>query len=164
MAGRQLFFSFHFGKDNWRASQVRNMGVVDGNKPVSDNDWEQVKKGGEQGIQNWINEQMKYRSCTAVLVGQETAGRKWIKYEIEKSWNLNMGVFGIYIHNLRDNDQKQSLKGRNPFDDFTLGTKKLSDVVQCYNPPYTISTDVYSFIKSNIASWADTAIEIRKNN
>jgi hypothetical protein len=75
-----------------------------------------------------------------------------------------MGVFGIYIHNLRDNDQKQSLKGRNPFDDFTLGTKKLSDVVQCYNPPYTISTDVYSFIKSNIASWADTAIEIRKNN
>lgn len=54
---RRVFFSFHFAKDAWRAAQVRNMGVVEGNKPLSDNEWEKVKKGGEQAIKKWINEQ-----------------------------------------------------------------------------------------------------------
>ena len=43
---RRTFYSFHHKPDNWRASQVRNMGVIEGNRPVSDNDWEQIKKGG----------------------------------------------------------------------------------------------------------------------
>lgn len=43
---RKAFYSFHFKPDSWRASQVRNIGVVDGNQPVSDNDWEDVKKRG----------------------------------------------------------------------------------------------------------------------
>ena len=29
MAKRQVFFSFEYNKDAWRASQVRNMGKVD---------------------------------------------------------------------------------------------------------------------------------------
>jgi hypothetical protein len=41
---RKVFFSFHFDKDNWRAAQVRNVGVVDGNTPVLGNDWEKLKK------------------------------------------------------------------------------------------------------------------------
>lgn len=36
---RRVFFSFHYKPDNWRAAQVRNAGVVEGNTPVSDNDW-----------------------------------------------------------------------------------------------------------------------------
>lgn len=35
---RQVFFSFHYNRDSWRASQVRNMGKVDGNSTFSDND------------------------------------------------------------------------------------------------------------------------------
>ena len=42
MAKRRTFFSFHYKPDNWRAAKVRNMGVVEGNSPVSDNDWETV--------------------------------------------------------------------------------------------------------------------------
>jgi Thoeris protein ThsB, TIR-like domain len=66
---RACFFSFHFANDAWRASQVRNMGVVDGNKPVSDNDWEKVKKGGDAAIEKWIDDQMSGKSCSVVLVG-----------------------------------------------------------------------------------------------
>ena len=33
--------------DNWRASQVRNMGVVEGSPAATDNDWEAVKRGGD---------------------------------------------------------------------------------------------------------------------
>jgi hypothetical protein len=34
----RVFFSFHYKPDCWRASQVRNMGVVDGNKLYQIND------------------------------------------------------------------------------------------------------------------------------
>lgn len=81
---RQVFYSFHYDNDNWRASQVRNIGVIEGNRPAPDNDWETIKKGGDAAIQNWINNQLRYRSCTIVLIGSNTAGRKWINYEIEK--------------------------------------------------------------------------------
>ena len=43
---RRAFYSFHYSLDNWRASQIRNMGIIEGNKPVTDNDWEKVKKKG----------------------------------------------------------------------------------------------------------------------
>ena len=78
---RRAFFSFHYKPDASRAGQVRNMGMVDGNTPVSDNDWETVTKGGAAAIKKWIAAQMHGRSCTVVLVGTNTAGRKWINHE-----------------------------------------------------------------------------------
>jgi hypothetical protein len=41
---RKVFFSFYYDGDGWRASQVRNMGALEGNAPCSDNDWELLKK------------------------------------------------------------------------------------------------------------------------
>ena len=79
---RQVFYSFHYIPDCWRASQVRNIGVIEGNKPAPDNDWETITRAGDDAIKKWINEQMKYRSCTIVLIGSNTAVRKWINYEI----------------------------------------------------------------------------------
>lgn len=123
------------------------------------------KKGGDSAIQEWIDNQLAGRSCTIVLIGENTAGRKWIEYEIEKSWNDGKGVFGIYIHNLKDKDGEQSSKGRNPFDDFTMhrDDEKLSSIVKTYNPPYSTSTDVYDYIKSNLEDWVEEAISIREN-
>lgn len=73
---RQVFCSFHYKPDCWRASQVRNIGAIEGNKPAPDNDWETITRSGDDAIKNWIKEQMKYRSCTIVLVGENTADRK----------------------------------------------------------------------------------------
>lgn len=84
---RRAFFSFHYQRDAWRASQVRNIGVVEGNPSASDNKWEEVKRGGDVAIRRWIDEQLTWLSCTIVLMGAETASRQWVKYEIEKSWN-----------------------------------------------------------------------------
>jgi hypothetical protein len=160
---RRVFYSFHYKPDNWRASQVRNIGVIEGNSPVSDNDWEEITSGGASAIQAWIDGQLSGRSCTIVLIGANTAGRKWIKYEIGKSWNDGKGLLGIYVHNLKDKDQNQSTKGRNPFDDFTMKRdgQKLSRIVKAYDPPYTISANVYDYIKQNIADWVEEAISIR---
>ena len=160
---RKTFFSFHYNPDNWRASQVRNIGVIEGNAPVSDNDWETITQGGNSAIQEWIDNQLHGRSCSIVLIGAKTAGRKWIKYEIEKSWNDGKGVVGIYIHNLKDKDGDQSSKGDNPFDDFTMkrDDEKLSTIVKAYDPPYSTSKNVYDFINSNMEDWVEEAIEIR---
>ncbi|WP_022799585.1 TIR domain-containing protein [Thermus islandicus] len=162
MPKRQVFFSFHYKADAWRAAQVRNMGVVEGNKPVSDNDWEQIKRGGDEAIKRWIDEQMGYRSCVVVLIGNQTAGRKWINYEIKKGWEYGKGVVGVYIHNLKDQDGKQALKGKNPFDDFTFNSRPFSEVVRAYDPPFTDSREVYDYIKEHLAEWVEEAIEIRK--
>ena len=158
---RRAFYSFHYKPDNWRAAQVRNMGVITGNQPASDNDWETVKRGGDAAIKRWISGQMKGRSVAIVLIGEKTAGRKWIKYEIKKAWDDGKGVLGVYVHKLKDSDGNQSSKGRNPFDDITLNGTKLSSIVNAHNPPYSSSTYVYDHIKDNLADWIETAIEIR---
>lgn len=162
---RKCFFSFHYKPDNWRASQVRNMGKVEGNNAVSDNDWETITGGGDKKIKEWIENQMSGRSCTVVLIGTNTSGRKWIDHEIIESWNDKMGVFGVHIHNLKNSAEKQATKGSNPFYNITVGKdkKKMSTVVKTYDPPYSASTSVYNHIADNIASWADDAFEIRKN-
>jgi len=162
---RRIFFSFHYKPDNWRASQVRNIGAIEGNSPVSDNAWEEVTSGGNTAIQNWIDNQLEGRSCTIVLIGENTAGRKWITYEIEKSWNSSKGVLGIYIHNLKDSNQNQSNKGRNPFDNLTMkrDNAKLSTIVKVYDPPYSTSSNVYQNISDNIEDWVEEAIKIRNN-
>lgn len=158
---RRVFYSFHYKNDNWRASQVRNIGSVEGNKPATDNDWEDVKKGGEKAIQKWIDDQMKGKSAVVILVGEKTAGRKWIKYEIKKAWESGKGLIGICIHNLKDSSGNQSSKGRNPFEDFTVDGKKLSSIVSLKNPPYLSSKYVYDHISENLEDWIEEAIETR---
>jgi hypothetical protein len=108
---------------------------------------------------------MSGRSCVVVLIGQSTAGRKWVNYEIEKAWKDEKGLVGVYIHNLKDASGLQSSKGSNPFAPYTVGQNKkaLSTVVKAYDPPYTTSTYVYDHIKSNIEDWIEEAIDIRKS-
>ena len=52
------------------------------------------------------------RSCVVVLIGSETASRKWVQYEIEQGWKRGKGVVGIYIHNLKDRFGCQDDKGK----------------------------------------------------
>jgi len=162
---RNAFYSFHFQPDNWRAAQVRGMGVLEGNEPASDNDWEAVKRGGEAAIQKWIDGQMSGRSVAIVLVGNATAGRKWINYEIEKGWNDKKGVLGIYVHNLKNREGNQTTKGSNPFETFTMkrDNSKLSSYVRCYDPPYSDSKQVYGYIHDNLGAWIEAAIKTRDN-
>lgn len=158
---RRAFYSFHYKPDSWRASQTRNMGVVEGNRPASDNDWEEVKKGGDTAIEEWIDGQLSGKSVAIVLIGSKTAGRKWIKYEIKKAWNDKKGLLGIYIHNLKDSSGEQSTKGNNPFEAYNVDGTCMSKIIKAYNPPFATSTNVYNHIKDNLADWIEEAIEIR---
>ena len=160
---RQVFFSFHYSNDNWRASQVRNMGRVSGESTFSDNEWEEVKLKSDAMIELWIDKQMAKRSCVVVLIGENTAGRKWINYEIKKAIELDKGIVGIYIHNLKDIFGNQNNQGRNPFDDFTISRtgRSLSSYIRCYNSPFYTSKYVYEDIQSNMEELIEYAISHR---
>ncbi len=166
MPKRQVFYSFHYKPDYWRVATVRSIGSIDGNRPAPDNDWESIANGGDREIERWIAEQMRYRSCTVVLVGEKTANRKWINHEIIKSWNGHMGVVGIYIHGLKDKDGYISNKGNNPFDYITHGSsgKKLSSIVKCYNPQGSNSKERYAWISEYLGAAVEEAIKIRNEN
>lgn len=159
MAKRQVFYSFHFDNDVMRVQQVRNIGAIEDNKPVSVNEWEKIRKS-DDSIKKWIADNMDHRSCVVVLVGKDTANRPWVKYEIKKAWKDEKGIVGIYIHNLKDPRDGKSSKGTNPFEQFTVGEKSLSSIVKCYNPD---SDDAYNDIKNNLEDWVEEAIQIRKN-
>ena len=166
---RRVFYSFHYEPDNWRASQVRNIGVIEGNRPATDNDWEAVKGGGDVAIRRWIARQMRGRSCTVVLVGAATANRKWINYEIERSWDEGMGVVGVRVHGLKDANGDTSPMGANPFQYAFSGRGlltrgRLSSVIRCYDPAGRTSSDRYVWIREHLANAVEEAIRIRSNS
>lgn len=148
-----------------RVQQIRNMGVIEGDEPTSPNEWEKLQKK-DGGVKKWIDDTMDYRSCVIVLIGEETAKRPLVEYEIRKAWNDKKGLFGIYIHNLNCPKKKKETgigtckQGSNPFDNIKFNSgSKLSNVVKCYNPK---SADAYNDIKNNIENWIEEAIESRK--
>lgn len=159
MPKRQVFYSFHYANDVMRAQQIRNIGTLEGNAPVSPNTWEEVKAKGEDAVKKWIDDTMALRSCVVVLIGEKTSTRPLVKYEIKKAWTSRKGLFGIYIHNLKDPKTGTSLRGSNPFDgtNFKQGEKQVQ--IATYDPS---SIDTYGDIAKNIEFWIEKAIEQQK--
>lgn len=159
MAREPVFYSFHYDNDVFRVQQIRNMGVVEGDEPVSANEWEQIKRKGDASVQRWIDENMKYKRCVIVLIGSETAHRPWVQYEIKRAWEQRKGLFGIYIHNLKCPRNGTCAKGPNPFDNWNVGNQSMSNLVTCYDPD---SWDAYGDIARNLQSWVASAIAAAK--
>jgi hypothetical protein len=162
---RRVFYSFHYEPDNWRAAKIRNIGAIEGNKPLQDNHWEEIVNAGEEKIRNWIEKELENRSCTIVLIGPETANRYWINHEIARSWNRGLGVTGIYIHGISNKDGETSIKGQNPFDyvNFKNGVP-LSSTIKCYEPAGWTSPEKYAWIANNLSNIVEEAINIRNSS
>lgn len=158
MAKRQIFYSFHFDNDVMRVQQVRNIGALEDNKPTSPNKWEEVKKNGKAAIEKWIDDNMKGRSCVVVLVGEETAARPWVKYEIQKAWEDGKGLLGVHINNLKCPNTGKGKKGTNPFDQFTFKQGGKIVTPKCHTPT---ADDAYGDIADNLEDWVEIAIAQR---
>jgi hypothetical protein len=155
MAKEPVFYSFHYGNDVFRVQQIRNMGVLDGEEPVSANDWEQIKRKGDAAVEKWIDDHMAYRRCVIVLIGSETANRPWVKYEIKRAWELRKGLFGIHIHNLKCPRNGTCAKGANPFSKWNVGGQSMANLVTVYDPS---TSDAYGDISRNLQGWVAGAI------
>lgn len=101
---RRVFFSFKY-EDVGRAMIARNSWAVQGREAagfVDAADFEKIRKQGDPAIQRWIDGQLTGTSVTVVLVGSETCGSRWVKYEIDKSKALGHGLLGIDISKIPD--------------------------------------------------------------
>jgi len=109
---------------------------------------------------------MSGRSCTIVLIGSQTADRKWINHEIIKSWDDGKGVVGIYVHGITNSKDSTTAKGNNPFDYIGYGNsgKKLSSIVKCYDPKGSDSKERYGWISDHISNAVEEAVKIRQDN
>jgi hypothetical protein len=62
-----------------------------------------------------IDDGLNGSSVLCVLIGKETYTRRWVDYEILRSIELKMGVFGIRIHQLKHPQNGPDTIGSNPF-------------------------------------------------
>lgn len=149
-----VFLSFHYERDSKRVQQVLNMGAVEGQTILTAQGWEEVKRGGDQAVKNWIAKEMNYKSAVVVLIGQETASREWVKYEIRKAWDDRKPILGVRIHGLADLTDGTDRPGTNPFAGIKLvGGRDLGDILPVFDPAGADSKQVYSSIKNNLAGW-----------
>ncbi len=102
---RRVFFCFHYQRDIWRVNQIRNIPNITGCSAAGFQDaslWEEAKKKGEAAIKKLIDDGLMNTSVTVVCIGEKTAGRKYINYEIQQSIARGNGIVGIQIHHLKD--------------------------------------------------------------
>lgn len=114
---RRVFFSFHFENDIWRANQVRNANVVAGPDVAGffdHSEYEEAKRKGDEEIKRLIRAKLNNTTVTVVLIGTGTAGRPYVKYEIEQSIARKNGLLGIHIHHLKDQSERTSVRGPKP--------------------------------------------------
>lgn len=114
---RRVFFSFHYQRDLWRVNVVRNSGVVEGISAAGFHDqslWEETYKKGEDAVRRLIDAGLIGTTVTVVLIGAETANRKFVTYEIEKSVARRNGLLGIWINDIKDKYGRVDLRGLVP--------------------------------------------------
>ena len=116
---RTVFFSFHYQRDIMRVQVVRNHHVTKGNYASAgffDGSLEEkAKKDGDDAVKRLIDQGFGGSTVTCVLIGHETYTRRWVDYEILKSVEMGMGVFGIRIHQIKDPKTGTDTLGPNPF-------------------------------------------------
>lgn len=151
-----VFYSFHYDRDIKRVKLIENMRALDFQKVLNHQEWEQVKKGGDTAVRNWIDSQMLYKNAVIVLIGKETSSRRWVKYEIKKSWEDKRPLLGIRIHGLSSMGDGADPKGSNPFD-VVAGVYG----VPVFDPTQTdwrtgkIDTKAtYNYLADNLKSWS----------
>lgn len=97
---KSVFYSFHYERDVNRVQLVRNINALEGQPLLNAQAWEEVRESGDAAIEDWIGTQMAYKKAVIVLIGQQTAGRKWVNYEINKAWADKKPLLGVRIHGL----------------------------------------------------------------
>src|SRR5207245_82933 len=99
----RTFFSFHYQRDIWRVNIVRNSNMIDGAAAAGWHDaslWEETKRQGDAAVKRLIDKGLEGTTVTVVCIGAQTASRKYVDYEIERSAQRKNLLLGVRIHHL----------------------------------------------------------------
>lgn len=127
---KRVFFSFHYQDViDFRANVVRQHWVTKENRELAGffdaSLWEKSKRTDDDAVKRLVNEGLKNTSVTAVLIGDLTYDRRWVRYEIMKSIEVGNKLIGIHINPIKGRDEKVKVKGPDPFQ--YLGLKYSAD-------------------------------------
>jgi hypothetical protein len=120
---RRTFFSFHYKPDVTRAWVVRNSWVT----KVAQGDrqdagffdssvFEASQRESDDALKRFLREGLKNTTVTCVLVGAETCLRRWVRYEIFRSFMRGNGLLAVRIHTIGSLHSQATVAGTNPFD------------------------------------------------
>lgn len=114
---RYVFFSFHYQRDIVRVNQIRNLPEIVDQAAAGFKDaslWEDAKKKSDDAIKKLIDDGLKGTTVSVVSIGYQTAGRKFINYEIQKSIDRGNGILGVKIHHLKNFAGESDPEGNTP--------------------------------------------------
>lgn len=116
---KRVFFSFHYDDViSFRANVVRNHDLTKetGTAGFFDSSiWEDAELHGDDSVKRLINSNLENTSVTCVLIGTHTWERRWVRYEILKSFDRGNTLLGIQINSIPDKNRLISTQGPNPF-------------------------------------------------
>jgi hypothetical protein len=119
----RTFFSFHYQPDVTRAWVVRNSWVTkvaQGEREdagfFDSSVFEATQREGEDNLKRFLREGLKNTSVTCVLVGAETSLRRWVRYEMFRSFMRGNGLLAVRVHTIAGLNRAASEAGANPFD------------------------------------------------
>jgi hypothetical protein len=116
---KRVFFSFHYQDViDFRANVVRQHWQM---KPDRESAgffdasiWGNAKLSGDVGIKRVINSGLEGTSVTCILIGSETYARRWVRYEIMKSFRRGNSILSVHVNPIKGRDQLTKPKGPNP--------------------------------------------------
>lgn len=119
---RKVFFSFHYEDvKSFRVNVVRNSSIFkssnDTSRVIDASMWEEARLKGTTNLKQLINSNLKGTSVTAVLIGSSTHSRRWVKYELVKSFVKGNAILGIHLNRIRQRTTGTiTKKGLNPLE------------------------------------------------
>ena len=120
---RRTFFSFHYKPDVSRAWVVRNSWitkVAQGEREdagfFDSSVFEASQRVGDDSLRRFLSEGLNNTTVTCVLVGAETCLRRWVRYEVFRSFMRGNGLLAIRIHAIGSLHSATAIAGSNPFD------------------------------------------------
>jgi hypothetical protein len=119
---RRTFFSFHYKPDVTRAWVVRNSWVTKVAQGAREDAgffdssvFEASQRESDNALKRFLREGLKNTSVTCVLVGAETCLRRWVRYEIFRSFMCGNGLLAVRIHTIGSLHSPATAAGANPF-------------------------------------------------
>ena len=116
---RRVFFSFHYDRDVQRAHVVRKSWVTKADRQDAGFfDWsvfESKKRTSDETLRRFLDKGLVGSSVTCVLIGNQTAWRRWVRYELLKSFAEGKALLGIYVHSIPHFTLGTDVAGTNPF-------------------------------------------------
>lgn len=153
---RKTFFSFHYKPDVQRAQVVRKSQFFKDHGEAGFYDasaFERTKNEDPAALKRFLRKEMQGTSVICVLIGAETASRRWVRFEILQALCDSRGLMGVRVHSIADFDGKTVAAGDNPFD--LLGVYRKDDVLQVIerktlNDKWAYTSD---FGKQKLETW-----------